>query len=132
MAFLVAALGSGCSTIPARCGPADFGIGAAHMTSTIHEPFVIAELRGRFFPIFTDASFPWIDPADYRFQVNGPNGYSLLVPVAPDGTFHVRGLRPGRYCFHTSSQYFQGYDGVIVIDSEATGATMVVNVDIGA
>lgn len=129
---LVAALCAGCSTIPARCGFADFGIGSSHMTSSIHVPFVLAELRGRFFPIFTDASSAWLDPADYRFQVNGPNGYSLLVPVAPDGTFHVRGLRPGRYCFHTASQYYQGYDGVIVIDSEAADATMVVKVDIGA
>ena len=43
-----------------------FGIGSSHMTTSIHEPFVIAELRGRFFPIFTDASFPWVADIDSR------------------------------------------------------------------
>lgn len=119
---------------PARCSNRDFSIGASHMTNTIREPFAARELRGRFVPDFTDdTTLEWIaDDHEFRFQINGPDGFSLQVPVARDGSFRVEGLRPGRYCFRTSSSLFQGHAGVIVIDPDAEDAPIEIGVMLGA
>lgn len=129
-----AALLAGCRSTPARCGFADFPIGSSHMSNSIATPFVIRELRGRIIP--RDAppdlsDWSW-EGAAVRFQINGPNGFSLEVPVAHDGTFHVPNLRPGRYCFKTTSTHFQGYEGVIVIHPRAVAETMTIELAIGA
>jgi len=105
---------------PARCSGADFAIGASHMTNTIASPFVVSEFRGRFVPTF-GAPGHWADTTGLiRMQLNGPNGLAREVAVQPDGSFDVPDLPTGTYCFHTSSTYFQGYDGVVIIDRSAS------------
>jgi hypothetical protein len=103
------------------------------MTNTIHTPFVVRALRGRFVPAFgaVDAG-PWLSEGEIRFQVNGPNGRVIHIPVASNGTFHVKGVRPGSYCFQSSSELFQGYSGIIVIDPAAKERTIRINVSPGA
>lgn len=102
------------------------------MTNTIATPFVVRELRGRFVPSFTDDVRDWLHPqATIAFQLNGPNGRRIHVPVASDGRFQVAHLPAGRYCFHTSSDAFQGYDGVIIIDPRATEDFVTISVDLG-
>lgn len=62
------------------------------MTNPIEKPFVVAKLRGHFVPAYSDVTeaFPWIPAGDrFRLQMNGPNGFSIVVPVAPDGSFEV-------------------------------------------
>lgn len=102
------------------------------MTNTIEAPFVLRELRGRFVLDGDASPAEWVDHSMLRFQVNGPRGVSIHVPVSPDGTFHLPGLRPGRYCFRTSSEYLQGYEGVIVIDPRASDVVMTIKVALGA
>jgi hypothetical protein len=105
------------------------------MTNVLPGTFVVRELRGRFVPDFVEG-----DPGDWihaenalRFQLNGPGGVTIFVPVASDGTFHVPNLRAGRYCFHTSSESIQGYEGVIVIDPRANAArVLTIEVALGA
>lgn len=120
-----------CRTTPATCRYQDFSIGSSHMTNRLPTLFVVRELRGRFVPEFFDGEAgEWISQENtIRFQVNGPNGAVLSVPVAPDGRFHVPNLRPGTYCFHTASEGFQGYEGTIVIDPRAP-AERVVNIGV--
>jgi hypothetical protein len=115
--LLLAAL-SGCRSAP----PCAFTIGNSHMTNRIATPFVVAELRGRFLPEGIGSLI--------RFQVSGPAG-RIDVPVADDGTFALPGLRAGRYCFHTSSDTMQGYDGVIVIDPGAPAQPIEITVAYG-
>ena len=122
---------SRCVTAPARCATTDFSIGSSYMTATVRSPIVVAELKGQF--VLDSAGLPrgahWNDPADrFRFQMNGPNGLSFEVPVDSDGSFYAPGLRPGRYCFQTSSQHFQGYTGVVVIDPRASREPVIVQV----
>jgi hypothetical protein len=131
---IIEALGA-CSArhVPARCSFADFAIGAPHMTNTIASPFVVRELKGRFVPTFTPAENWAGTPNLMRMQLNGPSGLVREVTIAPDGTFDVPGLPAGTYCFHTSSMYFQGYDGTVIIDQNApAGQVVLIHVDNGA
>jgi len=123
-----------CTSTPARCQSGDFSIGSSHMTNILPGTFVVRELRGRFIPQFLDGEpGDWIHPENtIRFQLNGSNGVKIMVPVAPDGTFHVPNLRAGRYCFHTASEGLQGYEGVIVIDPRADDARgLTIDVQLG-
>jgi hypothetical protein len=125
---------AGCgSAIPPRCGHGAFSIGASHMTNSIPTPFVVSELRGKLVPDFLEEQdVDWIPAGGMRFQVNGPDGAAIEVAVAADGSFHVPGIAPGRYCFRTSSQWFQGYEGVIVIDPRGPQKEIVLRVAMGA
>ena len=106
-----------CKTAPAPCAWNDFTITVSHMTNEYKTPFVMRELRGRF--RLGERPMP---AGMMEFQVMGPRGFSMMVPLRPDGTFHVPGVPPGRYCFRTGSDQFQGYEGVIVIDPRADPA----------
>jgi hypothetical protein len=123
-----------CTTAPPRCAWADFSIGSSHMTEPVGEVFVVRELRGRFLPDFFDGEpGQWIGgDTMIRFQLNGPRNVSIHVPVAPDGTFRVADVRPGRYCFMTSSPGLRGYYGTIIIDPHAPAGTITIKVSIGA
>jgi len=102
------------------------------MTNTIARPFVVRELRGRFVPTFSTDTGEWMAAGAVRLQVNGPNGKTMLVPVAADGSFDGPRVAAGRYCFHSAASEFQGYEGVIVVDPSAPAEDMViVRVDLG-
>jgi len=111
------------------CDRASFSIGHSHMTNPIRAPFIVRELRGRF--VFSGEQIG-VPGELLRFQVNGPGGRVIHVPVAEDGTFFVTNLPPGRYCFRTASEELQGYEGTIVIDPDAGRAEIVIAVAIGA
>lgn len=111
-----------CTLRPADCGPDAFSIPLSHMTNGIRRPFVVREVRGRF-TIAQDTE--WVAGIGYRFQINGPGGTTHFVRIADDGTFVLEGLAPGRYCFLTSSDGFQGYEGTIIIDPRADESAII-------
>jgi hypothetical protein len=86
------------------------------MTTYVDAPFVVPELRGR---LWIDEEGDWPAGIDYHLQVLGPDGVRQQVPIAVDGTFAMKNLRPGHYCFKTSGSEFQGYEGLITIDRRA-------------
>lgn len=105
------------------------------MTNVLPLPFVVREFAGRFVPVFTDEEpGDWISEENaIRLQINGPGGRTLRVPVRPDGSFRVTGLPDGRYCFHSASEGFQGYEGIVIISSRApVDAVVRVEVALGA
>ena len=101
----------------------------AHMTNQIPTGFVVPQLRGRILPQDQDA---WSGPAPVRLEIQR-NGRSLgEIAVAPDGTFSSV-LPDGSYCFHVTSQHFQGYEGTIQVTSDAPkDAEVVIRVEYGA
>lgn len=130
-ALVLATLLASCGTT--TCDRGAFSIGASHMTNPIRAPFVVRELRGRMVPDFTDQhDVAWVSEENFRFQLIGPDGAAILVRVAPDGRFSMPHLAPGRYCFRTSSEWFQGYEGVIIIDPHAPADEIVISVALGA
>ena len=94
------------------------------MTNEIHTPFMVRELRGRV--TAADDRDGWPYDGMLNFELRGSNGFELLVPIAKDGAFYVPDLRPGEYCFRTSSEYLQAYEGVIVIDRRAPPSNTIV------
>ena len=108
-----------CISTPAICR--SFAIPASHMTNRISQPFVVRDFVGRVLPAEHEAeSEQWpYGTLPFNFEVHGPNGLTVNVSVEADGTFRLPGLRSGKYCFRTSSEYLQGYEGTVIIDRAA-------------
>lgn len=123
-----------CAHAPATCDFGSFHIKPSWETVEVAQPFVVRELRGRFVLEHDESGAAWsVGETAYAFELHGADGFTMNVPVAPDGSFAVASLRPGRYCFRTGSSFFSGYSGTIVIDPHAPAdATIRLDVKLGA
>ena len=98
----------------AQCDLRSFTAPPSHMTNQLSQPFVVRQFRGRF--LDSEGVFP---NEEFVFELHGPDGLSVRLPIASDGSFEAKKLRPGRYCFQTSSPSFQGWSGTVIIDEHA-------------
>lgn len=98
----------------AQCDIWSFSAVPQNTLLQLSQPFVVRQFRGRF--LDAEGVFP---DDDFVFELHGPDGLSMRLPIASDGSFEAKKLRPGRYCFQMSSPSFQGWTGIVIIDEHA-------------
>lgn len=131
LAIVALMLFVGCTPTNSACTAVVSGwiLPPAHVTNRVPAAFVVPQLRGRILPPEHDA---WNGPAPVRLEIQRDGLSFGEIAVAPNGTFSSE-LPAGAYWFHLTSQYFQGYEGTIVVTSSAPkDAEVIIRVEYGA
>lgn len=88
-----------------------------HIITHLKHPFVVREVRGTILRAVGDKS----PLAKVLFELRGPGDRQAIqsATTAPDGTFRITGVRPGKYLFKATTSGFQSIVGEVIVSSKA-------------
>ncbi len=124
--FLIAGalLGASCRHVPPRCKYNDFLPRPYDHIAEAVGPFEVKSFHGQV--TSKDIVDPWPAQLDGQFEIHGPDGFVVTVPVRQGGVFEYN-LRPGAYCFKLSALGFRSTTGTVTVSPRASEQAIIIS-----
>lgn len=88
-----------------------------HIITHLKHPLVVREVGGTILRAVGDKS----PLANVLFELRGPGDHQTIqsATTAPDGTFRITSVRPGKYLFKATASGFQSIVGEVIVSPKA-------------